>query len=284
MSVILDALRKLDREKSSRRKGTANIAVEILRPDLTHPGRRVPIYIVTVAVAAIVAAAITYGVMSEFGFPSKSSPPATKTASVPSQQVAPVSRESAVPSKLSVVAPAHPSVASSQRVGPAPPEPAVPSKPSIQGSANPPAATQQVPRTSVPSVPARSAQDEMSRVSPQVQSPAEKKDRADVRVETKIPVPPVVDKKTSQDIAPKGVDILPKKNIEPSPNITAANPGSLKLSAIVWYEDAARRFAMINGIIATEGSYVEGAKVVEINPTSVRLLHDGQYFEISMSK
>ena len=53
MSVILDALRKLDREKSSRRKGTANIAVEILRPDLTHRGRRIPLYIVTVAVAAI---------------------------------------------------------------------------------------------------------------------------------------------------------------------------------------------------------------------------------------
>ncbi len=227
MSVILDALRKLDREKSLRRKGTANIAVEILRPDLTHPGRRISIYIVTVAVVAIAAAAITYGVISEFGFLSKSSPPATKSASVSGQQVAPVSRQSAVPSTLPVPAPAHPPAASSQKVGPAPPESAAPSKPSIQTSANPPAAAQQVPRASIPSVPARSAQDEMSRVSPQVQSPAEKKDHTDVTVETKSPVPPVVDKKRSQDITSKGVDILPKKTIEPSPNITAANPGSL---------------------------------------------------------
>jgi len=263
MSVILDALRKLDREKLSRRRGTANIAVEILRPDLTHPGRRIPIYIVTVAVAAIAAAAITYGVMSKFGFLSRSSPPATKAAPVPGQQVAPaspVSKEAVVPSKLS-----------------------------IPTSANPPAATQQIPRASVPSVPVRDEQDEISRVLPKVQSPAEKKDRADVKipVETKSSATPVVDKKQSQDSIPKEVNTAPvstKKTPEPTPGISAADPASLKLSAVVWYEDPSRRFAMINGIIATEGSYVEGVKVVEINPTSVRLLHDGQYFEISMSK
>jgi general secretion pathway protein B len=252
MSVILDALRKLDREKSSRRKGTANIAVEIVRPDLTHPGRRVRIYIVTVAVAAIAAAVITYGVLLEFGFQSKSSPPATKTVPSPSQQASPASRE-----------------------------PAVPSKP-----ANPPVASQQVPPAPVPRVPVRNAQEEMSRVSPKVQSPAETRERVDVKmpVESKSPGTPVVDKKTGQDVTPKEVEILPKKTTEPAPNIAATNPASLKLSAIVWYEDPSRRFAMINGIIATEGSSVEGVKVVEINPTSVRLLHDGQYFEISMSK
>ena len=260
MSVILDALRKLDREKSSRRKGTANIAVEILRPDLTHPGRRIPIYIVTVVVAAIAAAAITYGVMLEFGFLSKSSPPTSKAVPAPSQQVTPASPKSAAPSKLSVPAPA-----------------------------NPPAATQQVPRASVPSVPVHSAQDEMSHISPKIQSPAEKKDRADIKipVESKSPATPIVDKKQSQDIIPKEVNTAPvstKKTPEPTPNISATNPASLKLSAIVWYEEPSRRFAMINGIMATEGSSVEGAKVVEINPTSVRLLHDGQYFEISMSK
>ena len=257
MSVILDALRKLDREKLSRRKGTANIAVEILRPDLTHPGRRIPIYIVTVAVAAIAAAAITYGVISKFGFLSKSSLPPSKAVPAPSQQVAPVSREPAVPSKLSVPAPV-----------------------------NPPVATQQIPPASVPSVPVRDEQEEMSRVSPKVQSPAEKKDRADVKipVETKSPATPVVDKRESPNVVSKELDTTPKKAAEPIPSISATNPASLKLSAVVWYEEPSRRFAMINGIIATEGSSVEGVKVVEINPTSVRLLHDGQYFEISMSK
>jgi len=260
MSVILDALRKLDREKSSRRKGTTNIAVEILRPDLTHPGRRIPIYIVTVAVAAIAAAAITYGVMSEFGFLPKSSPPTSKAVPAPSQQVAPdspVSKESAAPSKLS-----------------------------IPTSANPPGATQQIPRASVPTVPVRDEQDEISRVPPKVQSSAEKKDRADVKtpVETKSPATPIVDKRESPNVVSKELDTTPKKAAEPTPGISATDPASLKLSAVVWYEDPSRRFAMINGMIATEGSYVEGVKVVEINPTSVRLLHDGQYFEISMPK
>ncbi len=261
MSVILDALRKLDREKSSRRRGTANIAAEILRPDLRHPGSRIPIYIVTVAVAAIAAAAITYGVVLKFGFLSKPSPPATKTVPAPSQQVAPVSPESGAPSKLSPPA-----------------------------AASPPAASQQVPPVSIPRVPAREpvrgAQDEVSKVPPKVQSPVESKERIDVKipVESKSPATSVVDKKTSQDVTPKEAVATPRKTAEPTPHVSATNPASLRVSAIVWYEDPSRRLAMINGIMATEGSSVEGMKVVEINPTSVRLLHDGQYFEISMSK
>jgi general secretion pathway protein B len=256
MSVILDALKKLDREKTSRRKGTANIAVEILRPDLTYSGKRIPVTIITVAVTAIAAAVITYGVMLEFGFLSKSSPPATKSVPASSQQVAPASPEPAAPSKLSLPAPV-----------------------------NPPAVSKHIPAP-VPRVPVRNAQDEVARVSPKVKSVAEKKDHADVKipVETKSPVAPVVDKKESPNVVSKEVGTTPKKATEPAPNISATNPASLKLSAIVWYEEPSRRFAMINGIMATEGSSVDGIQVVEINPTSVRLLHNGQYFEISMSK
>ena len=280
MSVILDALRKLDREKSSRRKGTANIAAEILRPDLTRPRRRMPIFIVTAVAVAVAAAAVTYGVMFKFGFPPKPSPPATKAMLAPSQQVAPGSRESGTQSKLSSPTPASPPVAGEQ-VSPSPSE----SRLSPPASVNPSAAIKQIP-AHVPRVPVREAQEELGRIPPKTQSPVEKKDRADVKipVESKNPAAPVIDKKSSQDVIPKAVDIVPKKTSEPTPNISAADPASLKVSAIVWYEDPSRRFAMINGIMATEGSYVEGIKVVEINPTSVRLLHNGQYFEISMSK
>jgi general secretion pathway protein B len=95
MSLILEALKKLDREKSSRRTGTANIAVEILRPDLPHPGKRIPLYFVAISVTAVAAAAITYAVVTQFGFFSKSSPPASVDALPPRQQVlsAPLSRE-----------------------------------------------------------------------------------------------------------------------------------------------------------------------------------------------
>jgi general secretion pathway protein B len=90
MSLILDALKKLDREKSSRRNGTANIAVEILRDDLPRPGKRIPVYFVAVSLTAVATAAITYAVMMEFGFLSKSSPPAPVNPPAPSQQVAPL--------------------------------------------------------------------------------------------------------------------------------------------------------------------------------------------------
>jgi hypothetical protein len=77
---------------------------------------------------------------------------------------------------------------------------------------------------------------------------------------------------------------ITKKPVEPISNGTSSTPPSIKISAIVWYQDPSLRFAMINGVKATEGSVVEGVKVVEINPTSVRFFHNDQYFEISLPK
>jgi hypothetical protein len=55
---------------------------------------------------------------------------------------------------------------------------------------------------------------------------------------------------------------------------------SLTISAIVWYEEPSKRFAMINGLIVTEGSVVEGMRVEEIYPDRVRFLHQNQHLEI----
>lgn len=220
MSVILDALRKLDREKSSRRNGTGHIAVEILRPDLPRSGKKIPVYIITVSLTAIAAVAITYALMSELGFLSKSSPP--------------------VP--VSLLAP-------SQRAAPAP----------LSGA------------------PVRDAQDEISRVPPKIETPAGSKPTETSSGE----------KKTERNVVSEEANVAPentRKTPEHSPTGSAATPPSLKISAIVWYEDPSKRFAMINGTITTEGSLIEGVKVVEINPTGVRFLHNGQYFEIPISK
>ena len=77
MSLILDALKKLDREKSSHRDGTANIAVEILRSDPPRPGKKMLWYFAAVSITAVATACITYAVIAGFGIMSKSSPPAT---------------------------------------------------------------------------------------------------------------------------------------------------------------------------------------------------------------
>jgi hypothetical protein len=220
MSVILDALRKLDREKSSRRNGTGHIAVEILTPDMPRPRKKIPLYIATVSLTAIGAGAITYVLMLELGFLSKSSPPVPVSLPAPSQQAAPapLSRE-----------------------------------------------------------PVRDAQDEITRLPPKIETPAGNKPTE----------ASLGEKKTNQNVISEEPKVAPgntKKTPEHAPTGSATTPPSLKISAIVWYEDPSKRFAMINGMITTEGSLIEGVKVVEINPTGVRFLHNGQYFEIPMSR
>ncbi len=220
MSVILDALRKLDREKSSRRNGTANIAVEILKPDLSRPGKKVPPYVAALALTAIAAAAVTYGLMSGRRFLSNPAP----------------------------TAPASP-LAQSQQATPAP----------------------------LSHEPVRDVQDETSGALPKMESDVRSKPAETSSTEMK----------AERNVIPEAAKVAPentKKPVEHAPVGSVAIPPSLKISAIVWYEDPSKRFAMINGTISSEGSLVEGVKVVEIHPTSVRFLHNGQYFEIPISK
>jgi general secretion pathway protein B len=220
MSVILDALRKLDREKSSRRGGTANIAVEILRPALSRPGKNISLYVVAVSLTAIAAASITYVLMLEPGSLPKASPPA------------PVSY-------------------------PAPIEQATPAPPSRE--------------------PVRNAQEEISRVPQKIESPVGSKPIETSSGEKKVEQNAISGQKDTTHESTK-------KAFEHTQAGPATTPPSLAISAIVWYEDPSKRFAMINGMITTEGSLIEGVKVVEINPTSIRFSHNGQYFEIPISK
>jgi hypothetical protein len=259
MSVILDVLRKLDREKPSRRDETPNIAVEILRPDLPRSGRRISLYVGIISLTAIATAVITFGFMKEFGYLSKSSPPAPVTPTAPGRQAEPAPLELGVQTKSSPPAPVSPS-ASSQQVAPAP----------------------------LSREPVRETKEDISKVVPKTDTPPESK----VSGETKVPVEskpsaaPPDEKKASQSVIPEKKEVVPggtsKKSTETPVSESATSPPSLKLSAIVWYEDPSMRFAIVNGLKAVEGSLIEGVKVVEIHPTRVRFLHNNQYFEVSI--
>ena len=254
MSVILDALKKLDREKSSRRNGMVNLAFEILRPDSSHPGKRIRLYFATIALTIVATLAITYAVMVEFGFLSKSSPPASVSSPMPNQQFAPPSPEVSSMSKS------------------LPPEPMRSTVPS-----------QQVTPAPLSREPVRKTGDEISQRTPKIQTPVEIKTPTEIKPSTTS----LEGKKASQNVIPEKTEVAPeiiKKTVEAIPNVIATTPPSIKISAIVWYQDPPMRFAMVNGIKSTEGSVVEGVKIVEINPTSVRFLHNDQYFEISLSK
>ena len=250
MSVILDALKKLDREKSSRKNMTANIAVEILKPDLPRPGKRFPRYVATIFLTAMAVVVITYFTMGDF---------------LP---------RSLTPSPVSPPAP-------SQGIVPAPMEFHLPSKSSVPGPEDPPASSQQVTPASVSREAVQEVRDEINRKGPKPPPPPESK----ITVESK-PAATSVDEKKGKpsvireeaEVAPSSIKKIPEQATTGSPT----NPPSLKLSAIVWYEDPSMRFAMVNGIKASEGTIVEGVKVVEINPTSVRFLYNNRYFELSM--
>ena len=246
MSVILDALRKLDRERSSRRSAAANIAVEILRPDLPRPGKKFPLYVAAVSLTAIAAVVITYAVMLKFGFLPKSSPPEQKSPPVSTQPIATALPDSNLLSRSSPPGSTN-LPASTQQRAPVPLDSGFPSKSSPPAPAKPALPSQQVAPAPLSREPARDARDEITRVPPKIQAPAESK---------------------------------PSKMGAPPSNGSATTLPSLKLSAIVWYEEPSKRFVMVNGVIANEGSVVEGVKVEKIYPDRVRFSHNGRPFEI----
>jgi len=285
MSLILDALKKLDREKSSRRARTGNIAVEILRPDRIFPGKRIRLYFAAVFITAIAAAAITYGMIAGFGFSSKSSPPARIDPAPLSQAVAPSSPTHE---------PAREARDEMSRVDPKvlnPAENRAESKsPAISGSLpspTPAGAKPSNPKIAAPlpsGEPVREARGDLSPIPAKVVSPSESETES--RTERKDLAAVQGENKASQKIIPEGASVAPgqaKKAPEPAQTESASNPPSLTLSGILWHEEPSERRAMINGIILKEGSVIEGVKVVEIRPTRVVFSHNGRSFEVSVN-
>ena len=91
MSLILDALKKLDREKSSRRSGAAHIPARVLRRESSRPKKKKLFYLATVSFTAVAAAAITYAVSVGWGPLSKLSLFDSLKAPERGRQVAPES-------------------------------------------------------------------------------------------------------------------------------------------------------------------------------------------------
>ena len=83
----LDALKKLDREKSSRPNGPADIGVEILGPEEPRPRKKFPWHSAAACLGAIILIAVVYAVRVEFDFRSKSSSPVRVNPSAPGSQV-----------------------------------------------------------------------------------------------------------------------------------------------------------------------------------------------------
>ena len=276
MSVILDALKKLDREKASRRQWTANIAAEILSPDLPRPLKRTQLYLTIVVLTALVTAALTYTVVKSY-FASKPSSSVALNSPAKIEESSPGPRYSS-PSEFTKVTPSpasgktesRPSPKTDLQTKPSPPPPVSPSvvSPSV---VTPPAPSQTLaPATASPG-PAQAAREEINPVPARIEPPVESK-----------PVPSSpAEKETGQNGIIERTNMAPgntERPVQRSP--ITPDPSTLRVSAIVWHEEPSKRIAVINGMIMTEQSLIEGAKVVEISPNRVRLSHNGRAFEI----
>ena len=263
MSVILDALKKLDRERSSRRNLTPNIAVEILRTDFYRPRKSILLYFVVVSIAT---AAITYIGIAKFGFLSKSSPPTTVNDHATSQQVSSAPLQFSPLSESSLPAAIKP-LASTKQASTAPLESHLP-KSSPPADSTPPAPGQSPG-------PLRGSRGETIRVTPKIEN----------EPENKTPSASPDQKKTSPNLISEEAKVAPTNTIklpEKTPDQSTTTPLSLRISGIIWSEEPSNRIAVINGSTMTEGSIIEGVKIVEIHPTRVRFFHNNQFFEIPL--
>ena len=319
MSLILDALKKLDREKSTRRDRATNIAADVLGPDLPRSGKRTRLYVATVFLTAVAATVFTYAVIVQLGFLSKSSSPSPVKSQGAGGQVAstlpsrepvrddrrktsrvsprvqasaetkktaeiqspPESRQTAPAAAPSSREPVRDDRRKMSRVSPGIRRPAEIKKPA---ETQIPAETQQVAPAPLSREPIREDRDEPGRVVPKIEKPAEIKKPAEREgpADSKKSVTSLGEKKASQNVLSEKGDITPRgaeKTAERVSNLSAAPP-SLKISGIVWHEEPARRLAVINGMITNEGSVIEGVKILEIFPDRVRFSQEGLHFDI----
>lgn len=261
MSVILEVLKKLDREKPSQKDHSTNLAAEILRADVPRPEKRIRLQVIIIFLTAVITAGVTYISLKEFGLFSQPSPP--------------------VPQKPAELKPPAPSV---------PLESSLKTKMLAPIPVNPPEPAQKVAPIPPPREPVSETKTEAIKVIPKTETVPESKitKAPEVSVEGR-PVSPLHEEKK---VDQRGIPAMkesapvepPKKGPETRVSEPAKAPPSFTLSAIVWYEDPSLRFAIVNGLKVVEGDFIEGAKVMEIHRTSIRFLYQERLFEVSISR
>ena len=226
MSLILDALKKVEKDRSRRDpKAAADIASAIVLSDHDTNRRRMMLIGTSLFLAAILVFAAGAGITY---FMAGSGQPLKKGGPQP--------------------LPSEPSSLKSNASGPSTTLTAKPSEPVLAAIIREPSEANRAiirNRAAKQTLPARKAE----------KSPA-------------VSTPPVQ----------KGIPT------EASRTTAQEDPPTMKISGIVWFEDRHDRRALINGISLKEGDTVEGARIVQIDPTLVHFTRNGRAFEISMEQ
>lgn len=233
MSLILDALKKLEQEKAARKDGAVNIATEILRMERPQRRRKGSAFLAVAAVGAGLAVFAVLALREGTGVLKPPPPPA------PTQ--APAASRAAMPAPL--------------------PSPPPPPKPAELPAAQPPA---DIGKGELPPPPAK------PREMPPSPPPAKP-------VETPLTRPRAVSR-------PQPAAAAANKERETPENSANGSAARLRVSGIVWQEERSARRAFINGNIASEGSVIDGARIVEIYPGRIRFSREGKWFDVPLEK
>lgn len=221
MSLILDALKKLEQEKAARKDRELNIAAEILKPERLQPlNKKRTAFLAVASVGGVLAVLAGIVLLGRTDVRQQSSPPAA-------------------PSTVS------------QTTMPAP---------------LPPAAAAPQNQTAFPTAQPRADTGKGELFSPPGKS-----------AKTTAAVPLAASR-------PRPVETAANKSVDAPENSTRASGPLPRVSGIVWQEERSARRAFVNGIMASEGSVIDGAKVVEIYPVRIRFSKGEKLFDVSIEK
>ncbi|MCM0082396.1 general secretion pathway protein GspB [Geomonas sp. Red32] len=260
MSLILDALRKMEQERKTRRRAAADLRPEVLRYRGGASDPRPRPYLQVAAGAALLVAGIGAGFFLK-GHGDGDRPAAVRQEAVREMQ----ENSAAAPPAAVMVAPAAPlPPKAAETSAPAPAGPAASAvAPSHAKTAPPSSAAAPV---SAPSVPAASGGGE--RVSaPTPAGKAKTRTAAAAGGVRGVAREPVVKMKGSRDDAP----------------VASQGGSDITISGIAFQDERSLRRAVLNGTLVKEGEEVAGARVVEIKETKVRLSRNGRQFDVVFS-
>jgi general secretion pathway protein B len=251
MSLILDALRKMEEDRKSRRSEALDIRPEVLKYRAAPKPQQAKPYKLPVVAAVLLAVGIGAGIFLRGSGSTKlsqheaSNTPATEAQTPAMPQTAP-----AAP-----VAPAAPAAPVSAATPPIVMErPAAPAAPAMQPAPTvaPPAA----PIAQPVSQPVAAVSD-VKKGRKRTASAMARQEAAGV----------------SQPVSPRR-----EYSSEPLPSLP-----EVTITGIAWQDERSLRRAVLNGSLVGEGAEVAGARVVEIRENKVRLSRGGQLFEVIMS-
>ncbi len=66
--------------------------------------------------------------------------------------------------------------------------------------------------------------------------------------------------------------------------VQTSTPEGIKLTGIAWQENRKMRRAVVNDILAGEGTVIAGAQIVEIRPQAVRFEKNGTLYEVTLAR